>query len=75
MQDGGGAANPETVETYRQRIARIVALYTNGLGTVDAMRRMTEAQLPVDVDATPRAAGPPVQHRGVRARSRPRRSR
>ncbi len=53
VQDGGGAANPETVETYRQRIGRIVALYTNGLGTVEAMRRMTEAQLPVDVDATP----------------------
>ena len=53
VQDGGGAADPETVETYRQRIARIVALYTNGLGTVDAMRRMTEAQLPVDVDAIP----------------------
>jgi len=53
VQDGGGAATPETVETYRQRIARIVALYTNGLGTVDAMRRMTEAQLPVAIDAIP----------------------
>jgi hypothetical protein len=53
VQDGGVAANPETVETYRQRIGRIVALYTNGLGTVDAMRRITEAQLPIDVDAAP----------------------
>ena len=53
VQDGGGAATPETVETYRQRIGRIVALYTNGLGTVDAMRAMTEAQLPVDIDAVP----------------------
>ena len=53
VQDGGSGATPETVETYRQRIARIVALYTNGLGTVDAMRRMTEAQLPIDVDAIP----------------------
>ncbi len=53
VQDGGGTANPETVETYRRRIARIVALYVNGLGTVDAMRRMTEAQLPVALDATP----------------------
>jgi hypothetical protein len=53
VQDGGGAATPETVETYRQRIGRIVALYTNGLGTVDAMRRMTEAQLPVAIDAIP----------------------
>jgi hypothetical protein len=43
----------ETVETYRQRIARIVALYRNGLGTVDALRSMTEAQLPVDIDAPP----------------------
>ena len=53
VQDGGVAASPETVETYRQRIGRIVALYTNGLGTVDAMRAMTEAQLPVDIDAIP----------------------
>ena len=53
VQDGGGAANPETVETYRQRIARIVALYEHGLGTVEAMRRMTEAQLPIDIDALP----------------------
>ena len=43
----------ESVEAYRQRIARIVALYTVGLGTVDALRRMTEAQLPVDLDAPP----------------------
>ena len=53
MQNGGGSASPETVETYRQRIARIVALYTNGLGTIEALRRMTEAQLPVDIDAAP----------------------
>jgi hypothetical protein len=53
VQDGNSAATPETVETYRQRIARIVALYRNGLGTIEAMRRMTEAQLPVDVDAPP----------------------
>ena len=44
---------PETVETYRERIARIVALYRNGLGTVGALRRMTEAQLPVDIDSAP----------------------
>ncbi len=53
VQNGDSAAAPETVETYRQRIERIVALYTNGLGTREAMRRMTEAQLPVDVDAPP----------------------
>lgn len=38
----------EQVEAYRQRIGRIVALYRNGLGTVDALRRIVEAQLPVD---------------------------
>jgi hypothetical protein len=53
VQEGGTPSAPETVETYRQRIARIVALYAHGLGTVEALRRMTEAQLPVDVDADP----------------------
>jgi hypothetical protein len=43
----------ESVEAYRQRIRRIVTLYADGLGTVDALRRMTEAQLPVDLDAPP----------------------
>src|SRR5262249_47906706 len=46
-----GPPGSETVETYRQRISRIVRLYRNGLGTVDAVRRMTEAQLPVDAFA------------------------
>jgi ligand-binding sensor domain-containing protein len=41
----------ETVEQYRQRIRRVVKLYTNGLGTPGAMRRMIEAQLPVDLGA------------------------
>ncbi|GAB6908667.1 hypothetical protein JCM12296A_45070 [Desulfosarcina cetonica] len=36
----------DTVESYRTRIARIVALYRNGLGTLGALRSMTEAQLP-----------------------------
>jgi hypothetical protein len=43
----------ESVEAYRQRIRRIVTLCADGLGTVDALRRMTEAQLPVDLDAPP----------------------
>lgn len=43
----------EKVEDYRQRIRRIVALYRNGLGTVDAVRAMVEAQLPVDLTAEP----------------------
>ncbi len=38
----------EFVETYRQRVSRTVALYKNGLGTVDALRRMIEAQLPIE---------------------------
>jgi hypothetical protein len=43
----------ETVEEYRQRIERIVALYRNGLGTVYALRSMVEAQLPVDLAGSP----------------------
>ncbi len=39
------------VETFRQYVGRIVKLYTRGLGTREALRRMTEAQLPVDKDA------------------------
>src|SRR4051812_11603747 len=48
--NGNGA---ESVEAFRQRVARIVSLYADGLGTLDALRRMTEAQLPVDLDAAP----------------------
>ncbi len=43
----------ETVEEYRKRIGRIVALYRNGLGTPGALRRMIEAQLPVDLEGLP----------------------
>ena len=71
VQDGGGAGIPETVETYRQRISRIVALYTNGLGTIEALRRMTEAQLPVDIDAAPERRDRPFDGRGARAARRP----
>jgi len=42
------AAERERVEEYRKRIARIVSLYTQGLGTTGALRRMVEAQLPAD---------------------------
>jgi hypothetical protein len=49
--NGNGGGPSESVEAYRQRIRRIVTLYADGLGTVDALRRMTEAQLPVDLDA------------------------
>jgi len=43
----------ETVEEYRKRIGRIVALYRDGLGTPVALRRMIEAQLPVDLGGPP----------------------
>lgn len=46
-------AQRELVEAFRQRIRRIVALYSNGLGTVPALRAMIEAQLPVDLSAPP----------------------
>src|SRR5919199_1589318 len=43
----------ESVEAYRLRIGRFVALYRNGLGTLGALRRMIEAQLPVDLEGPP----------------------
>ena len=45
------AALRETVEQYRRRIGRVVKLYSNGMGTPGAMRRMIETQLPVDLGA------------------------
>jgi len=39
----------EVVESYRQRLARLLAIYKNGLGTVHAIRNMVEAQLPVAI--------------------------
>jgi Two component regulator propeller len=42
----------ETVEDFRDRIARIVEVYRGGVGTVAAVRGMIEAALPVD-DAAP----------------------
>lgn len=43
----------EAVEAFRRRLARLVALYRNGLSTVDALRSMVELQLPVDLTAPP----------------------
>ncbi len=43
----------EVVESYRRRILRTVELYRNGLGTVAAIRRMVEIQLPVEEGAPP----------------------
>lgn len=41
----------ESVEAFRRRLARLVALYRNGVSTVDALRSMVELQLPVDLTA------------------------
>lgn len=42
------AASREKVEAYRQRIKRVMAIYRNGLGTIGALRRVVEAELPID---------------------------
>lgn len=39
----------EGVEAFRTRIRRTVEIYKNGLGTLSAIRRMVEAQLPLDM--------------------------
>jgi len=39
----------ESSEAYRLRIRRTVDLYRQGLGTVGALARMVEAQLPIDL--------------------------
>lgn len=36
----------ENVEQYRTRLLRIIQIYRNGLGTLDAIRAMTTAELP-----------------------------
>ena len=43
----------DLVEDYRQRIADMVNVYRNGMGTVGTLRRMVEAQLPVNQAASP----------------------
>lgn len=53
-------ADRETVEEFRRRIARIVTLYRQGLGTTAALRSMTLASLPV----ADRAAPPGLRERG-----------
>ena len=50
----------ETVEEFRRRIARTVALYRDGLGTRAALRAATLAALPV----ADRAAPPGLRERG-----------
>ncbi|HEU0221173.1 MAG TPA: hypothetical protein VFR34_03035, partial [Paracoccaceae bacterium] len=53
-------AERETVEEFRRRIARMVALYREGLGTRAALRRITLASLPV----ADRAAALGLRERG-----------
>jgi hypothetical protein len=43
----------DLVEDYRRRIARTVAIHRQGLGTIGALRRMVEAQLPANQGAPP----------------------
>lgn len=45
--------NRETVEAFRLRVRRTVALYRDGVGTIQALRRMVELQLPIDLSAAP----------------------
>jgi hypothetical protein len=49
----------ELVEEYRRRLARLVALHRNGLGTIDALRLMTLIALP----AMNREAAPGLRER------------
>lgn len=43
----------ESVEVFRLRLARVVAVYRNGLGTLPALRGMVEALLPVALERSP----------------------
>ncbi len=43
----------ETVEAFRLRLARVVAVYRHGLGTLPALRGMVEALLPVALERPP----------------------
>ena len=42
------AALKESVETYRHRLKQYIMLYRAGLGTLDAIRTITDAELPPD---------------------------
>ena len=41
----------ENVESYRIRLQKMFQIYRNGLGTLDAVRAMVEANLPLDMAA------------------------
>ena len=58
----------ESVEEYRLRIRRMVEVYSRGLGTLDALRAMVEAQLPANRAASSaEQARPSILAGGVRA--------
>src|SRR5262245_16720621 len=56
----------ETVEEFRRRVARMVALWKNGLGTRAALRAVTRATLPT-ID---RSAPPGLRERGFTVEER-----
>lgn len=71
-EEGKTSIRSESVEHYAERLARIVAVYRNGVGTLAALRGIAEAELPIDLLAPPGledrplevvelAAGPPVE--------------
>lgn len=51
----------ESVEPFRIRLARMVALYRHGLGTLGALRAVVEATLPIDSAAPPELRDAPFE--------------
>jgi hypothetical protein len=47
------ASGREPVEAFRERVRRIVELYRSGLGTLGAIERSVEVQLPTDLTQPP----------------------
>jgi len=43
----------EVTEQFRERIKDYINLYRNGLGTVNALRQVTEAEMPLDFEELP----------------------
>jgi hypothetical protein len=55
------ASAKESVESFRIRLQRMVALYRNGLGTLSALRSIVEATLPIDSGAPPELRDAPFE--------------
>jgi hypothetical protein len=51
----------ESAEPFRIRLARMVALYRHGLGTLGALRAVVEATLPIDNAAPPELRDAPFE--------------